>query len=80
MRIVAVDGRRWSADVLHDAMQRHKGGTTPLELIVTNGDFFKTVQLEAREGERYPHLVRDPSVPDELVKIYAPRTYTPSPG
>ena len=79
MRIVAVDGRRWSSDVLHDALVRHKGGTTPLELIVSNGDFFTTVRLDAHEGPRYPHLVRNPSVPDELAKIYSPRTYVPSP-
>jgi predicted metalloprotease with PDZ domain len=79
MRIVAVDGRRWSSDVLHDALVRHKDGTTPLELIVSNGDFFKTVQLDAHDGPRYPHLVRNPAVPDELAKIYAPRTYVPSP-
>jgi predicted metalloprotease with PDZ domain len=73
MKIIAVDGRRWSVDVLHDALEAHKGGTTPLQIIASNGDFIKVVQLDANEGERYPHLVRDPSVPDELEKIYTPR-------
>jgi len=78
-RIVAVDGRRWSPDILAEALKRHKGGSTPLELIVSNTDFFSVVHIDASSGVRYPHLVRDPSSPDELQKIYAPRTFTPSP-
>jgi predicted metalloprotease with PDZ domain len=77
MKIVAVDGRAWSSEVLHDAMVAHKGGSTPLQLIVSNGDFFKVVQLDASEGERFPHLERDASKPDELQKIYAPLTFKP---
>jgi predicted metalloprotease with PDZ domain len=78
MRIVAVDGRGWSADRLREALGRHKDGSAPLELIVANGDFFQTVRVDAHEGLRYPHLVRDPSQTDEVQKIYAPRTFTPS--
>jgi predicted metalloprotease with PDZ domain len=76
MRIVAVDGRGWSADRLRAALGNHKGVSTALELIVADGDFFKTVHIDAHEGLRYPHLVRDASQPDELQKIYAPRTPT----
>jgi predicted metalloprotease with PDZ domain len=79
MKIVAVDGRRYSGDELDAGLRRHKGGTAPLEMIVTNGDFFSVVHVDAHEGPRFPHLVRDPGVPDELEKIYAPRTYKPSP-
>jgi predicted metalloprotease with PDZ domain len=79
MKIVAVDGRRYSSDELESALRRHKGGTTPLEMIVTNGDFFSVVHVDAHDGPRFPHLVRDPGVPDELAKIYAPRTYKPAP-
>jgi predicted metalloprotease with PDZ domain len=79
MRIIAVDGRRWSADILNEALKRHKGGTTPMELIVSNTDFYSVVHVDASSGARHPHLVRDPATPDELQKIYAPRTFTPSP-
>jgi predicted metalloprotease with PDZ domain len=77
-KIIAVDGRRYSADTLRDALRRHKDGTTPLQLIAANGDFFQTVEVDAHDGLRYPRLERDPAVPDELAKIYAPRTYTPT--
>lgn len=78
MKIVAVDGRKWSPEALHDALRRHKGPSAPLQLIVANGDFFKIVNVDAHDGPRYPHLERDPSVPDELAKVYAPRTYSPA--
>jgi predicted metalloprotease with PDZ domain len=79
MKIVAVDGKRFSGDELDAALKRHKGGTTAIEMIVTNADFFSVVHVEAHDGPRYPHLVRDSAVPDELGKIYAPLTYKPSP-
>ena len=47
-----------------------------MQLIVANEDFVKPVQVTATQGERYPHLVRVPGTPDELQKIYAPRTFT----
>ncbi|MBD5653826.1 MAG: M61 family metallopeptidase [Candidatus Eremiobacteraeota bacterium] len=78
MRIIAVDGRKWSGDALNDALRSHKGGSTPLEMIVTSDDFYKVVKIDASAGERYPHLVRDAG-PDELAKIYAPKTFVADP-
>lgn len=78
-KIVAIDGRRFTAETLHDALAAHKGNATPMQLIVSNGDFLRTVQIDARDGERHPHLVRVPVTADELVKIYAPKTFAPSP-
>jgi len=78
MRIVAVDGRRFSADVWHDALRAHKGSTEPLQLIVENGGFFKVVSFEASDGDRYPHLVRTTG-PDVLEQVYHPKTFTPAP-
>lgn len=75
MKILAIDGRRFSSDAMHDALRAHKGSSAPLELIVANDDFVKVVGVDASSGERFPHLVRDASKPDELVKIYAPKTF-----
>jgi predicted metalloprotease with PDZ domain len=77
MKVVAIDGRRYSSDLLHAALVRAKGGA-PIELIVESGDFFKTVKLDARTGERYPHLERDPAKADVIAKILAPRTPRPA--
>lgn len=73
MRIVAVNGRRFSADVLHDAIKAAKDGTDPIELLVENTGYYRTFKLDYHEGEKYPRLVRDESKPDLLSDILKPR-------
>jgi predicted metalloprotease with PDZ domain len=72
MRLVAVNGRRYSEKVLRDALRAGKGGKDPLELIVENVESFKTVKIDYHGGERYPHLERDASKPDLLSAIGKP--------
>src|SRR6201987_1158488 len=69
MKIVAVNGRKFSADVLHDAIKAAKGNSNPIELLVENSDYYKTIKLDYHDGEKYPHLVRDVSKPDLLGEI-----------
>ena len=69
MKIVAVNGRRFSTELLHDAIKTAKNGAQPIELLVENTDYFKTFKLDYHEGEKYPHLVRDESNPDLLSEI-----------
>jgi predicted metalloprotease with PDZ domain len=69
MKVVAVNGRKFSADVLHDALKAGKDGPEPLGLLVENTDYYKTYQLDYHGGEKYPHLVRDESKPDLLSDI-----------
>jgi predicted metalloprotease with PDZ domain len=69
MKIVAVNGRKFSADVLHDAIKTAKGGSDPIELLVENMEYFKIFKLDYHDGEKYPHLVRDESKPDLLGEI-----------
>jgi predicted metalloprotease with PDZ domain len=73
MRIVAVNGRHFSAEVLHDAIKAAKGTTEPIELLVENTDYYKTFKLNYHEGEKYPHLVRDEAKPDLLSDILKAR-------
>jgi predicted metalloprotease with PDZ domain len=70
MKLIAVNGRQYSPEVLRAALKAGKGGTTPLELLVENTDYYKTYKLDYHGGERYPHLVRDDSKPDVLTEIY----------
>ena len=79
MKLLAVNGRRWSADVLHDAISGAKRTREPLQILVANGDFYTTTAVAAFDGNRYPHLERDPSKPDLLSRIYAPRTFAAPP-
>src|SRR5579872_6443281 len=64
MKLVAVNGRQYSPDVLRAALKAGKGGTGSLDLLVENTDYFKTYKIDYHGGERYPHLVRDESKPD----------------
>ena len=69
MRLIAVNGRRFSGEVLRDALRAGKDNSAPLELLVENTDYYKTYKLDYHGGERYPHLVRDESKADLLTEI-----------
>jgi predicted metalloprotease with PDZ domain len=73
MKLVAVNGRRFSADIRRDAIKSAKNTTAPIELLVENTDYYKTYKLDYHRGEMYPHLVRDDSKPDLLSEILKPR-------
>jgi predicted metalloprotease with PDZ domain len=70
MKLIAVNGRKFSAEVLHDALKESKNSTQPVELLVENTDYYKTYKLDYHGGEKYPHLVRDESKPDLLSEIF----------
>jgi len=70
MKLIAVNGRQYSPEVLRDALKAGKGGSSPLELLVENTDYYKTYKIDYHGGERYPHLVRDDAKPDLLTEIY----------
>jgi predicted metalloprotease with PDZ domain len=69
MKVVAVNSRRFSPEILRDAIKAAKNSTTPIELLVENADYYKTYKLDYHGGEMYPHLVRDESKPDLLSDI-----------
>ena len=68
MKLMAVNGRKYSTDVLRDALKAAKTGG-PLDLLVENTEYYKTYKLDYHGGEQYPHLVRDDSKPDLLSEI-----------
>jgi predicted metalloprotease with PDZ domain len=73
MKIIAVNGRRFSTDELKRAIAGSKDGA-PIELIVENGSYYKTVRVDYRGGLRYPHLERVAGAgADMLADIAAPR-------
>jgi predicted metalloprotease with PDZ domain len=69
MKVVAVNGRKFSAEVLHDAIKMAKSSSDPIELLVENAEYYKTFKLDYHEGEKHPHLVRNASKPDLLGEI-----------
>jgi predicted metalloprotease with PDZ domain len=69
MKIVAVNGRRFTPQLLRDALAESHHGPQPVRLLVENTDYFREFSLDYHDGERYPHLVRDESKPDQLTEI-----------
>jgi predicted metalloprotease with PDZ domain len=72
MKVVAINGRAFTKEVFHDALKATAKSSGPLELLVLNDDYYKTVSLDYHGGERYPHLVREEGKPDLLGEIEKP--------
>ena len=73
MKLVAINGRQWSKDVLKDALRGSRGNDLPIDLLVENAKFFKTYSLSYHDGEKNPHLERTGG-PDILGEILKPLT------
>jgi hypothetical protein len=76
MNIVAINGRKFTTDLLHQALHDSKDSTTPLEFIVENTGYFKVLKIDYHDGEKYPQLVRDGDKPSSLDAILQPMVKT----
>jgi len=74
MKLLAVNSRHWTGDLLRTAIKEAKGSTAPIELLVENGDVYKNCAVDYHDGERYADLERDNTKPDVLSEIIKPRT------
>ncbi|RZA36976.1 MAG: M61 family peptidase [Lysobacteraceae bacterium] len=73
IQVVAVDGLAYSADRLKRAITAATTSKAPLALLVRQGDAYRSVQVEYRDGLRYPHLERIAGKPDRLAELLSPR-------
>jgi predicted metalloprotease with PDZ domain len=73
MKVLAVNGRRFTNERLREAVAATTGGKARISLLLENGDYFLTCDLDHAGGARYPHLERDPSKPDRIADIFAPK-------
>ena len=71
MKLMAVNGRKYSSDVLRDAIAASPR-TGRVELLCENKEFYKTYVLDYRDGSRHPALARDNGVRDHVSEILAP--------
>jgi len=69
MKIVGVNGRVYTHDLLEDAIKASKDTTQPITLLVINDDYYQTSPINYHGGLRYPHLVRDDAKPDYLDEV-----------
>ena len=70
--LLAVQGREYTSDRLKDAIVAAAKGT-PVELLVKNGEIYRTYRVDYRGGLKYAHLERIDGTPDRLSEILAPR-------
>ena len=69
MKIIAVHGDKFTADILKDAIAAAKTSNAPIELLMQSGDTFNTVKVDYHGGLRYPHLERVEGTPDRIADI-----------
>ena len=73
MKVIGVNGRVYTHDLLEDAIKAAKDSSQPITLLVVVDDYFQTSTVNYHGGDRYPHLVRDDAKPDDLDEIIKPR-------
>jgi predicted metalloprotease with PDZ domain len=78
MQVIAVNERQFAPEILQQAFKAGETTSTPLELLVENGQYYKTYRLDYHSGARFPHLERDPSKPDLLEQVLLPLAVKPA--
>jgi predicted metalloprotease with PDZ domain len=73
MKIVAVNSRRFSIDLLSRAIADSKNTRTPMEFIVDNGGYFSVTKIDYHGGLQYPHFERIGGTDELLTAIAQPR-------
>jgi predicted metalloprotease with PDZ domain len=74
MKLLAVNGRKYSAEVLDAAMVAAQASKKPLELLVENSDYYRTLSVPYTQGPRWPHLTRIEGHADVLSEVLKPRS------
>ena len=74
MKLIAVNGMKYTADRLKQAVADSSKPGSKVAVVADCGDeSLKAFAIGYRGGARYPHLVRDTTKPDLLSQIAAPR-------
>jgi predicted metalloprotease with PDZ domain len=66
MKVIGVNGRVYTHDLLEDAIKSAKESSQPINLLVVDDDYINTATIHYNGGERYPHLLRDDAKPDYI--------------
>ena len=72
VKVIAVNTRQYTATVLREAIAQTATGAKLIELLVKDGEFYRTFRIDYEGGEKYPHLTRDAATPDLLTAVIAP--------
>jgi predicted metalloprotease with PDZ domain len=69
LKLVAVNGVAYKPDRLTAALKANRKGEQPIELLVRDGEQYRSVRIDYRDGPRYPRLQRIEGTPDRLTQI-----------
>jgi predicted metalloprotease with PDZ domain len=69
MHLVAVNGRRWTPDILRAAIHAAKNAKEPIELLLENDDYYRVYSVDYHGGERYPPDHQETRAGSREVKI-----------
>jgi predicted metalloprotease with PDZ domain len=72
MKLIAVNGREFNPTTLREAVQQTATSTTPLDLLLKAGVYYKTYRVDYHGGEQYPHLERNQAAADLISLISTP--------
>jgi predicted metalloprotease with PDZ domain len=70
-KVVAVDGREYSPDVMTNVIARAEHNRDPIRLLLKYQGGYRTALVDYHDGLQYPHLVRIDGTPDYLDEIIA---------
>ncbi|WP_310538981.1 peptidase M61 [Phenylobacterium sp.] len=73
VKLIAVNGVAYDGDRLKEAITAAKGGKAPIELLVKDGERYRTVPIAYHDGLRYPRFERISGTPARLDDILAAR-------
>ena len=69
MKLIAVDGVKFTLDVLKEAIQHHVKDPAPIGLTIDDYDVVRTVSVDYHGGLKIPHLKRLADHPDLLSAV-----------
>lgn len=72
MKVLAVNGRTWSAQNLHDAIAADRVAASSMEMTIQSQSAIFKVTIDDHGGLRYPRLERN-AAPDSLSELLRPR-------
>lgn len=72
MKLMAVNGRKWSPEIVRAALKAAQGNDALIELLVENAQFIQTYSVDYHGGDKNPHLQRVADHPDVLGDILRP--------
>lgn len=72
MKLIAVNGKTFTRQVLRLALKAATKSKEPLRLLVKDDGYYRTRTVDYHGGERFPHLVREAGLPDLLDEMLKP--------